>query len=151
VDYQAITETGGITKPEKKKDYLDMRSFSMGKTSRSQRIDKRARKVDPEEANCICWIPGCTKKTQQAKHHVLQVWDKIIDHKFNCFRACNDHHPECDEGKISQIDQFAIIAEIYNTTIEDIIKTLEDFSGLKLFIEGESVKTAKPIMQRQMG
>ncbi len=131
-----------------KKTCTDMRELPLGKTNRSQCIDKKARKVSPDEETCICWVPGCTKRAQKAKHHVLQVWDKVIDHVYNYFRACDDHHPECDEGRISQFKQFQIIAQKYGTTVEEVIKTLSAFSGLFIYIEGESVKIQKPILKK---
>jgi hypothetical protein len=135
-------------KPTKKKACLDMRELPLGKTNRSQRIDKKARKIKPEEENCICWIPGCTKKAQKAYHHVIQVGNLVIDHKFNYLRGCNEHHNDCDEERISQLDQLEIVADHNNTTVENILNVLSEFSGHLLYLEGETVIVQKPILQR---
>jgi hypothetical protein len=139
---------GPYSKPKKNKSCLDMSKLPLGKTNRKQRIDKQARKVKPEEENCICWIPGCTKKAQKAKHHVIQVSDLVIDHVLNYLRACDCHHPQCDEKEISQLDQLEIIADRNHTTVENILNILSKFSGHLLYLEKETVIVQKPVLQR---
>jgi hypothetical protein len=133
-------------RPAKEKQ-LDMSQLPFGKINRSQREDLEIRKVAKEDI-CICWIPGCHKRAQQAYHHVIQKSIILIDHKLNFLRACDKHHPECDEGKISQVDQFEIVAHKNNTTVEEILKTLEQFSGVKLFIDGDRVRVNKPVLKK---
>lgn len=58
MDYKAIHASGGIGKPGKKKDCLDMRGLAMGKTNRKQRIYLLPRK---NRSRSRCIIPGCNK------------------------------------------------------------------------------------------
>jgi hypothetical protein len=145
-----MIDTSGLpfAKPCKNKACLDMRELPLGKTNRKQRIDKQARKVKPEEENCICWIPGCTKKAQKGYHHVVQVGNLVIDHKLNYLRPCPEHHNDCDEERISQLDQLEIVADHNNTTVENILNVLSEFSGHLLYLEGETVIVQKPVLQR---
>ncbi len=136
-------------RPAKDKQ-LDMSELPLGKVNHTQREDLKSRKITGEQI-CICWISGCTKRAQQAYHHVIQKSDILIDHKLNFFRACDSHHSQCDEGEISQADQFEIVAHKNNTTVEEIFKTLEQFSGVKLFFDGDRVRVYKPVLNRLSG
>ena len=133
-------------RPAKNKQ-LDMSNLPLGKVNHIQREDLKTRKITGEQI-CICWIPGCHKRAQQSYHHIIQKSIILIDHKLNFLRACDKHHPECDEGKISQVDQFEIVAHKNNTTVEEILKTLEQFSGVKLFIDGDRVRVNKPVLKK---
>lgn len=116
---------------------VDMSGLPFGKTNRKQRQNKAVRKTYRHK---ICQIPGCTKPAINGVHHIIQKVDIIIDHPLNFLNPCMQHHHECDEGIISQADQFEIKACENNTTVEQILKDLGEFAGVLLFIDGERVK-----------
>lgn len=134
-----------IPKPIKSKTCLDMSGLTFSKTNRKQREDKKARKVT---IRCKCQISGCNREAQKAYHHIIQKSIIIIDHILNFLRVCDVHHPECDEGIISQAEQFEIIALNNNITVEEILKTLEEFAGVSLFVDGERVMAVKSVMEK---
>ncbi|NLW47424.1 MAG: hypothetical protein GXY86_08820 [Firmicutes bacterium] len=137
-----------IPKPKKAKTCLDMSELPFGKTNQKQRENKKIRKVIDR---CKCRIPGCNKEAQKAFHHIIQKSDILIDHPLNFIRLCDIHHPEADEFKISQVDLFELVAHDNKITVEELLRTLEDFAGASIYIEGESIKVAKPIYQRRTG
>jgi predicted restriction endonuclease len=137
-----------IPKYQKPNTCLDMSGLTFQKVNRKQRVDKKARKVTDR---CKCQIPGCHREAQKAYHHAIQKSVIVIDHILNFLRLCDVHHLECDEGIISQVDQFEIIAHKNNMTVEEVLKTLEEFAGVNLFIDKDSVKVEKPIFNRRTG
>lgn len=152
MDYDAIAEAGGQAKPKKKQKKpkqplsykrkkkpsgVDMSNLPLGKTNRIQRVDEAIRRTYRHK---ICQIPGCTKPAIDGVHHIIQKVDIIIDHPLNFLNPCIDHHHECDEGIISQVDQFELKAHENNTTVEQILKDLGEFAGVVLYVDGERVK-----------
>jgi hypothetical protein len=134
-----------VPKPTKKSTCLDMSNLTLGKVNRSQREDKKVRKVTER---CKCRIPGCHKEAQKAYHHVIQKSDILIDHKLNFIRLCDGHHSAADEFGISQVDLFELIAADNHITVEELLKTLAEFAGVLIYINGELVKVKKPVLQR---
>jgi hypothetical protein len=145
MDYSMIAASGGIGKPVKKKDCLDMRILAMGKTNRKQRIDTRPRKIR-KRTRCI--ILGCNKPVGLGRHHMIQKSDVIIDHEYNLIDLCQEHHDQADEFEISQIDLFELKAHELGITIEELFRTLEEYAGVHLFIDGEMVKVEKKVFQK---
>lgn len=143
--YDEIAAAGGIAKPRKKKNCLDMRELTLGKTNRQQRINLQPRK---ERKRTRCIIPGCNKPIGPGRHHGVQKSDVIIDHEFNLFDLCFEHHGQADEFEISQVDLFELKAHESGTTVENILKTLSEVSGFFLYIDGDRVRVRKPIMQK---
>ena len=137
-----------IPKPKKPKTCLDMSELPFGKTNRKQRVDLKPRK---NRTRSRCIIPGCRNPIGKGRHHIIQKSIIIIDHEYNLLDVCDFCHPKCDEGEISQVDQFELKAHELGITVEELIKTLENFAGAKIYIEGESIKVAKPIYQRRTG
>jgi hypothetical protein len=134
-----------FAKPSKKKSCLDMRDLPLGKTNRSQRINKQARKITDR---CKCEYPGCGKWAQEAKHHAIQKSDTVIDHSWNLIRFCDLHHGQADEFEITPVDVFELIAHRENKTVEKILSELSGFCGRLCYIDGEHVKVQKPVLQR---
>jgi hypothetical protein len=135
-------------KPTKKKNCLNMSQLPFGKTNRSQRVDKKPRK---QRSRSRCIIPGCNKPVGLGRHHIIQKSDTLIDHECNLIDLCDGDHSRADEFEISQVDLFELKAHELGITIQELLRTLEQFAGVSIFIEGESVKVAKPIYQRRTG
>lgn len=125
-----------------------MSELPFGKTNRKQRVDIKPRK---NRTRSHCVIPGCRNPVGKGRHHIIQKSIIIIDHEYNLIDPCDFCHPKCDEGEISQVDQFELKAHEVGITVEELLKTLGSFAGVKLYIEGEFVKVAKPIYQRRTG
>lgn len=137
-----------IEKPKKPKTCLDMSGLSFGKINRKQRVNLKPRK---NRTRSRCIIPGCRNPVGKGRHHIIQKSIIIIDHEYNLLDVCDFCHLKCDEGEISQVDQFELKSHELGITTEEIIKVLENFAGAKIYIEGESIKVAKPIFQRRTG
>ncbi len=135
-----------IPKPERKKTCLDMSGLPFGKTNRKQRVNLQPRK---ERKRTRCLIPGCNKPVGPGRHHGIQKSMVIIDHEFNLFDLCSEHHGQADEFEISQIDLFELKAHELGITIEELLRTLEQCSGVHLFIDGEMVRVEKKVFQKQ--
>jgi hypothetical protein len=145
IDYSQFPIPKPTAKPKKSKGLksgkgIDMSNLPQAKTNRKQREDLEARKAYRHKR---CQIPGCTNEAIDGVHHIIQKADIIIDHPLNFLNPCIVHHPECDEGIISQVDQFELKAHEFNTTVEQILKDLGDFAGVVLYIEGDRVKVKR--------
>jgi hypothetical protein len=143
-----MIDTSGLpfAKPSKKKTCLDMRELPLGKTNRKQRIDLKPRK---NRTRSRCIIPGCRNPVGKGRHHIIQKAMIVLDHEFNLLDVCDFCHPKCDEGEISQVDQFELKAHGLGITVEELLKTLENFAGVKLFVDGPFVRVEKPVFQRR--
>ncbi len=135
-----------IPKPERKKTCLDMSQLPFGKMNRKQRVNLQPRK---ERKRTRCLIPGCNKPVGSGRHHGIQKSMIIIDHEYNLFDLCSEHHGQADEFEISQIDLFELKAHELGITIEELLRTLEQCSGVHLFIDGEMVRVEKKVFQKQ--
>jgi hypothetical protein len=154
--YDAIAECGGISKrcrSERVKETskkngkglksgkgVDMSNLPQAKTNRKQREDLEARKAYRHKR---CQIPGCTNEAIDGVHHIIQKVDIIIDHPLNFLNPCIVCHPECDEGTISQVDQFELKAHEFKTTVERILKDLGEFAGVVLYVDGDRVRVKR--------